>query len=61
MDRGSLWYKFLVARYSEEDGRINEGGWLGSVWWKDLRSIDSCVGSRVDIWFKDKGLVILCP
>nr|ABN05915.1 hypothetical protein MtrDRAFT_AC149129g7v2 [Medicago truncatula] len=51
---GCLWYKVLVARYSEEDGQINEGGSLGSVWWKDLRSIQSCVGSGVDNWFKDK-------
>lgn len=51
---GCLWYKVLVARYSEEDGRINEGGSLGSVWWKDLQSIQSCVGSGVDNWFKDK-------
>jgi len=26
IDRGGLWYRVLVARYGEEDGRLEVGG-----------------------------------
>lgn len=29
----------LAVKYETEKGRINRGGWLSSVWWKDLCDI----------------------
>jgi len=39
VDHESLWYTVLVARYDQEGGRVSEGGWLGSSWWKQILSI----------------------
>ncbi|AES72012.1 transmembrane protein, putative [Medicago truncatula] len=36
VDRDSLWYRVLSARYGEEDGRLCQGGRDGSLWWRDI-------------------------
>ena len=32
VDRESMWYRVLVARYDEEYGRLEDGGRSGSNW-----------------------------
>jgi len=39
VDRGSLWYRVLVARYGEEYGRLVVGGQSVSSWWREVASI----------------------
>jgi len=34
----------LVARYGEEDGRLEDGGRSCSVWWKEVVKIRNGVG-----------------
>jgi hypothetical protein len=36
VDREGLWYRVLVARYGVEGGRMRDGGWRGSSWWKEI-------------------------
>jgi hypothetical protein len=36
VDREGLWFKVLVCRYSEERGRLREGGIGGSSWWREI-------------------------
>lgn len=44
MDKEGFWYRVLVARYGEEAGRLEDGGWSGSCWWKDLVKIKDGLG-----------------
>jgi hypothetical protein len=51
VDREGLWYRVLVARYGEEDGRLEDGGRSGSLWWKEVVKIrDGTVGGG-EGWF----------
>jgi len=50
-DRGSFWYRVLVARYGEEAGRLEVGGRSGSSWWREIAKIrDGEVGDEGG-WF----------
>lgn len=52
VDNEGLWYRFIKARYSEEGGRLKEGG-DSLVWWRMFCSIRSGVGLGVGSWFED--------
>ena len=45
MDRDSLWYSVLVARFGVEWDRVREGGREASVWWRDIYVL------RSEEWF----------
>jgi len=45
VEKESLWYRVLVARYGEEGGRLLDGGRTASAWW---RAIDAL---RSEAWF----------
>ena len=53
VDKGSMWYRVLVARYGEEDGRLAVGGRSASSWWKKVASIRDGLGEVGEGWFKD--------
>jgi len=53
VDRGSFWYRVLVARYGEEDGRLAVGGRSVSSWWRVVASICDGLGEVGDGWFKE--------
>jgi hypothetical protein len=50
VDRDNLWYRVLVARYGEDDGRLDDGGRSGSLWWKEVVKIRDGVGGG-EGWF----------
>jgi len=54
VDRGSIWYKVLVAWYGEVGGRLNEGGRYNSLWWKELVGV-VCRGTGLGVgsWLDD--------
>ncbi|GAU17467.1 hypothetical protein TSUD_340100 [Trifolium subterraneum] len=39
VERDSLWFRVLVARYGLEHGRLCAGGLRGSTWWRELGRI----------------------
>lgn len=39
VDRGGLSYTILVARYGEDVGMLEDGGWRGSSWWWEVVKI----------------------
>jgi len=47
VERDSLWFKVLLARYGLADGRLRDGRRLASTWWRDLQVL-----SREE-WFTD--------
>jgi len=51
-DRGGLWYRVLVSRYGVRDGRLEDGGWSGSIWWKEVGRIRDGTGGGGDGWFE---------
>jgi len=51
VDKEGLWYRVLKARYSEEGGRLKEGGSHGSLWWRRLCEVRCGVGLGVGNWF----------
>ena len=52
-EKGGLWYRVLQARDGEVRGRIREGGWESSVWWRMMCRIREGVGEGVGNWFED--------
>ena len=36
IDRSSLWFRVLAARYGVEGGRLQGGGRGASMWWRDI-------------------------
>ena len=50
-DRGGFWYRVLVARYSEEAGRLEVGGRSVSSWWRGITKIRDKVGDTEGGWF----------
>jgi len=48
-----MWYRVLVVRYGEEDGRLAVEGRSVSSWWKEVASIRDGLGEAGDDWFKD--------
>ena len=52
VDKEGLWYHVLKARYSEERGRLKEGGRHGSLWWRTLCDVRGGVGEGVGNWFE---------
>ncbi|PNX88548.1 receptor-like kinase [Trifolium pratense] len=51
MDIESLWFRVLAARYGMEGGRVKEGGWRWSAWWREIVRIRECAdGVR---WFRE--------
>lgn len=53
IDRESLWYRVLVARYREMGGWLNEGECQNSSRWKDLLGVRRGICSRVPNCFGD--------
>ena len=45
VDRDSLWYRVLSARYGMNGGCIRKGGCEASVWWRDVSAM------RSEEWF----------
>jgi len=54
VDRGGFWYRFLVARYGEEAGRLEVGGRSVSTWWRELAKLMDGVDSVGGSWFADR-------
>ncbi|GAU10544.1 hypothetical protein TSUD_420880, partial [Trifolium subterraneum] len=50
VDREGLWFRVLAARYGVEGGRLRDGGWKGSVWWREIAHIREG-GEVVGRWF----------
>jgi hypothetical protein len=46
IDRDSLWYRVLSARYGVEDGRVCDGGRAASTWWQVISAM------RSEEWFR---------
>lgn len=55
----SLWFKVLVACYTEKGGRVKEGGMLCSRWWRDITYINRRVGMGIDCWFNDNLVLVV--
>ncbi|KAK2430956.1 hypothetical protein QL285_029238 [Trifolium repens] len=53
VDRGGLWFRVLVARDGMEQGRLREGGRMGSAWWREIVRIRDGVGGIRDAWFRE--------
>jgi len=51
IQKDSLWFKVLAARYGLEEGRVSEGGCVGSVWWNQLQDVSRGDGLEVGRWF----------
>jgi len=47
VERESLWFKVLSARYGEEGDHLREGGRTTSTWWRDIATL------RREEWFRD--------
>jgi len=47
VDRDSLWFRVLSARYGVEWGCVREGGREASVWWSDISFCNRRNGSKV--------------
>ena len=45
VEKESLWYRVLVARYGEEGGRLLDGGRTASAWWRAIAAL------RSEVWF----------
>ena len=54
VDRGGFWYRVLVARYGESDGRLEVGGRSVSKWWRELAKISDGVGEGGGGWLSDR-------
>ncbi|XP_024630227.1 uncharacterized protein [Medicago truncatula] len=54
VERGGLWYRVLVARYGEEAGRLEVGGWSASSWWREVAKIRDGVGETDGGWFAQR-------
>jgi len=39
MERESLWFKVLSARYGMEEDRVKGGGREASLWWRDVHAL----------------------
>jgi hypothetical protein len=39
LERESLWFKVLSARYGMEEGRLRGGGREASLWWRDVHAL----------------------
>ncbi|KEH25616.1 hypothetical protein MTR_6g033030 [Medicago truncatula] len=53
LERRSLWYRVLVARYGEEDGRLEVGGRSGSSWWREIAKIRDGLDGVGGGWFQE--------
>ncbi|GAU30447.1 hypothetical protein TSUD_392600 [Trifolium subterraneum] len=51
MERDSLWFRVLAARYGLERGRLCAGGTRGSTWWRELVRIRDGGGWLEGGWF----------
>jgi len=47
VERESLWFKVLSARYGLSEGRLGAGGCHASLWWRDMEVL------RREEWFQD--------
>jgi len=45
MERDSLWFRVLAARYGVEEGQVREVGRATSNWWRDIAAL------RSEEWF----------
>jgi len=39
VEKESLWYRVLLARYGEEGGRLLDGGRTTSAWWRTIAAL----------------------
>ncbi|GAU37415.1 hypothetical protein TSUD_361200 [Trifolium subterraneum] len=53
VERDSLWFRVLAARYGLERGRLCEGGMRGSMWWRELVRIRDGTGELGGGWFRE--------
>ncbi|RHN41203.1 hypothetical protein MtrunA17_Chr8g0363541 [Medicago truncatula] len=53
VERSSLWYRVLVTRYVEEDGRLVVGDRSGSSWWREIANIKDGVSGVGGGWFQE--------
>jgi len=53
VDRDSLWYRVLVARYGEENGLVSCGGRQASACWRDLVSLRDTGGGVGRGWSRE--------
>ncbi|GAU47037.1 hypothetical protein TSUD_239950 [Trifolium subterraneum] len=51
VERDSLWFRVLAARYGLERGRLCAGGPRGSMWWRELVRIRDGGGELGGGWF----------
>ena len=54
VDRGGLWYRVLVARYGETEGRLEVGSRSASYWWREVAKIRDGVGEDEGGWFSER-------
>jgi len=53
VERRSLWYRVLVARYGEEDGRLEVRGRSGSSLWREIAKIRDGLAGVGGGWFQE--------
>ncbi|GAU44688.1 hypothetical protein TSUD_183460 [Trifolium subterraneum] len=53
VERDSLWFRVLVARYGLERGRLCAGGGRGSTWWRELVRIRDGGGELGGGWIRE--------
>ncbi|GAU33855.1 hypothetical protein TSUD_66410 [Trifolium subterraneum] len=51
VERDSLWFRVLEARYGMERGRLCAGGTRGSTWWREIVRIRDGGGELEGGWF----------
>ncbi|PNX79278.1 receptor-like kinase [Trifolium pratense] len=56
VDKTSLWYWVLVARYGEEAGMLGEGGRNDSSWWREILRLRDCVSDEVERGWSEESI-----
>lgn len=51
-ERQSLWYRVLLYRYGDSDGKLVFGGRKSSSWWTDICSVERVVEGSHN-WFSE--------
>jgi hypothetical protein len=47
IDKASLWFRVLSARYGVEGGQVRDGDRTASLWWRDI------IALRREEWFSE--------
>ena len=53
VDRDGLWYRVLVARYGEKNGRLEDGGHSGYMSWSEVVKIRDGIAGGDNEWFSE--------